>query len=221
MHLKRESSPKNWPIERKGTTYVVRPKYHLSDGVPMLVIIRNMLKLANNRRETKKALNAKQVLLNNREVFDDRDNALLFDIITIIPPKESNLKEKHYRLVLGTNKKFALEEINSTEANHKISKVINKTTLKGKKIQINLSDGRNFISDVKCQVNDSLLLNLKDRKIEKCLPLKEGAKAIVFAGKHAGEDGVIKEIEKENHRVKLENHGEITNILIKQLMVLE
>lgn len=221
MHLKRESSPKNWPIERKGTTYVVRPRYNINEGVPILVIIRNMLKLAKDRRETKKALHAKQVLLNNRVVFDDRENALLFDTITIIPQKESNLKEKYYRVVLGKNKKFDLEEINSSEANHKISKVINKTTLKGKKTQINLSDGRNFISDVKCNVNDSILVNLKDKKIEKCLPLRKDAKAMVFAGKHAGESGVIKDIEEENNRVKLENHGQTTNILIKQLMVLE
>ena len=198
MHLKREQSPKNWPIERKGTTYLVRPRYSIDKGVPILIIIRDMLKLAKDRRETKKALNAKQVLLNNRIVFDDRDNALLFDVVTISPTKESNLSQKHYRIGISKNKKFTLNEINSKESDYKTAKVINKTILKGKKTQLNLSDGRNFISDIKCKVNDSLLVNLKNKKIEECIPLQKGAKAIVFAGKHMGETGVIQEIHEND-----------------------
>jgi small subunit ribosomal protein S4e len=221
MHLKRQESPKNWPIERKGTTYLVRPNYSIDQGVPILIVIRDMLKFAKDRREVKKALNSKQILLDHRVVFDDRDNALLFDIITIIPPKDSNLPEKNYRVIIGKNKKFELKEIHIQEAGHKVSKVINKTTLKGKKVQINLSDGRNFLSDLKCKTNDSVLINLKNKKLEKCIPMKKDSKAIVFAGKHAGEEGVIKEIDEEKNMVKLESNGETTNILIKQIMVLE
>jgi small subunit ribosomal protein S4e len=219
MHLKREQSPKNWPIERKGTTYLVRPRYNIEKGVPILLIIRDILKLAKDRRETKKALNAKQVLLNNRIVFDDRDNALLFDVVTILPAKGSSLSEKYYRIEINKNKKFTLTEINSKEANHKTAKIINKTVLKGKKTQLNLSDGRNFLSEIKCRVNDSLLINLKDKKIEECISLQKGAKAIVFAGKHMGETGIIQEVHEND--VKLERDGEIVNILIKQLMVLK
>ena len=138
-----------------------------------------------------------------------------------MPAKESGFHEKNYRLIIGKNKKFNLKEIDHKEAGHKIAKIINKKTLKGKKIQINLSDGRNFISSISCKVNDSILVNLKDKKLEKCFPLKQGIKAIVFAGKHAGEEGIITEIDKENNRVKLEISKEIVNILIKQIMVLE
>ncbi len=221
MHLKRQESPKSWPIERKGTTYLVRPNYSIYQGVPILIIIRDMLKFAKDRREVKKALNSKQILLNQRIVFDDKDNAVLFDVITIIPPKESNLPEKNYRVLIGKNKKFELKEIHQSESEHKIAKVINKTTLKGKKTQINLSDGRNFISDLKCKMNDSVLVNLKNKKIEKCIPMKKDAKAIVFSGKHAGGEGIIKEIDEEKNIARLESHGEIINILIKQIMVLE
>ncbi|MFZ1970859.1 MAG: hypothetical protein WAU65_01620 [Candidatus Nanoarchaeia archaeon] len=220
MHLKREASPKNWPIERKGTALLVRPRYSIEKGVPILIIIRDMLKLAQNRREAKKALNAKQVLLNNRIVFDDRENALLFDVITIIPAKGSNFPEKYYQIGIGKSKKFILNEINSKESIYKIAKIINKKSLKGNKTQLNLSDGRNFISNMKCKVNDSLLLNLKDKKIEECITLQKEAKAIVFAGKHMGEMGIIKEIHG-NDSVQLERNGEIINILIKQLMVLK
>ncbi|MCL5730063.1 MAG: hypothetical protein M1165_00660 [Candidatus Pacearchaeota archaeon] len=98
MHLKREASPKSWPIERKGTKYLVRPNYNTGKGVPILIILRDMLKFADNRTEAKKALHAKQVLLNKKAIFDDRENALLFDVITLIPKKESNLPERNYRI---------------------------------------------------------------------------------------------------------------------------
>ncbi len=220
-HLKRQKSPKNWPIERKGTAYLVRPNYNINNGVPVLIAIRDMLKLAKDRKEVKHALNSRQILLNHRPVFDDKDTLQLFDILTILPAKESTHPEKNYKLIMGKNKKFNLHEISNAQASHKIAKIINKNTLKGNKIQINLSDGRNFLSDIKCSVNDSALINLKSRKLEKCLSLKEGAKAIVYAGKHAGEEGKIVEIEKENNRVKLEINNENVDILIKQIMVLE
>lgn len=221
MYLKRQKSPKNWPIKRKGTAYIVKPNYNTEQGLPILIIIRDVLKLAKDRKEVKKAINSKQILLNNRIAYNEKDNALLFDTVTIIPPKESNLSEKHYRIIMNLNKKFDLKEINSSEAFHKIAKVINKTTLKGKKMQINLSDGRNFISNIKCRVNDSVLINLKDKKLEKCISLKKEAKAVVFAGKHAGESGVIKEVDKEDRRVTLERNEGLVNVLIKQLIVVE
>jgi len=218
-HLKREQSPKQWPIKRKGTAYLVKPSYSTEQGLPILLIMRDVLKLARTRREVRKALNAKQVLLNDKEVFDERNNAVLFDVVTI---KSADGKtRKNYKIIMGTNKKFGVEEISDEEAGKKVSKVVNKTTLKGKKTQINLSDGRNFISDLKCKVNDSVLIDLKNRKIEKALPLKENAKVMVFAGKHAGETGTIKEIEDKNKIAEIESEGKIINILIKQLMVLE
>ncbi len=218
-HLKREQSPKQWPVERKGTTYLVRPSYNMEHGIPLLLVLRDVLKLAKTRREVRKALNAKQVLLNRKEVFDEGSSAVLFDVITI--KSADGKSEKDYKVVIGKNKKFGVEEISDAEAEKKISKIVNKTTLKGKKTQINLSDGRNFISDMKCKVNDSVLIDLKSRKLEKALPLKENAKVMVFAGKHAGETGTIKEIEDKNKIAKIESEGKMVNILIKQLMVLE
>ena len=220
-HLKRQQSPKNWPIERKGTAYLVRPNYNGENGVPVLIAVRDMLKLAKNRKEVKHAMNSKQVTLNHRPIFSDKDTVQLFDVITIIPAKDSKHGEKNYKLVMGKNKKFGLQEISIAQAGHKLAKIINKKTLRGNKTQINLSDGRNFLSDIKCSVNDSALVNLKSKRLEKCLPMKQGERVIVYAGKHAGEEGKIIAVEKENNRVKLEIENESVDILIKQIMVLE
>ena len=217
MHLKREQSPKNWPVKRKGTAYLVRPRYSIDKGIPISIAVRDVLGLAKTRKEVKKAINSRQILLDSKPVTDERSNALLFDIITIVPPKGSSISEKHYRVVIDGNKKFNLEEISGREAGHKVSKVVNKKTLKGKKVQLNLSDGRNFISDMKCNVNDSVKINLKEKKIGSHIPFKVGANVFVFAGKHAGEKGTIKEIEP--NRVKLESKGKMISILTKQIIV--
>ena len=214
-YLKRQSIPKKWSVHRKGTKYVVKPSFSVQDGVPILIILRDILEIAQNRREVKKAIREKNILLNNRIVKDEKHNALLFDTISIIPSK------KYYRLELSDKGKFKLTEINAGESTQKISKIINKKILKGKKTQLNLSDGKNFLSGIKCKVNDSVLIDLKQGKILKCLSLKEKAKVVVFAGKHSGEIGIINKINLERKMADLSEEGKKVDVLIKQLMVVE
>ena len=212
-HLKRQKAPKNWPIHRKGTKYVVRPNFNIEKGIPVLIILRDILKVAQNRKDVKKIINAKQILLNNKLVKDEKNNVLLFDILSIIPIN------KFYRMELSDKGKFDIKEINIKDAGKKIAKIINKKIIKGKKVQLNLSDGRNFLSDLKCNVKDSVLINLEKKNIETIIPLKEKAKAIVFEGKHAGEIGIINKIKNKTAEVKIKNKN--VEILIKQLMVIK
>lgn len=215
MHLKRQKVPKKWPIARKGTTFVVRPLSNLSNGIPILIILRDILKVAQNRKEVKKAINSKNILLNLKPIKDEKHPALLFDVITIVPEK------KNYRVELTGSGKFIVNELKDSKVDKKVSKIINKKILRGKKTQLNLSDGNNFLSDIKCKVDDSVLVDLKNRKIEKCLPLKEKVKVIVFEGKHAGKKGVVNRIVNENKMAELDFGENTSNVLIKQLMVVE
>jgi len=215
MHLKRQKVPKNWPIERKGTAYIVRPNANISNGIPILVALRDILKLAQNRKEVKKAIHVKNLLLNGSPVRDEKNSISLFDTLTIVPSNES------YKLSLSEKGKFQIEKINAGEETHKIAKVINKKILKGKKIQLNLSDGRNFLSDIKCNINDSVLIDLKKKKIEKCLPLKEKGEVLVFAGKHAGKKANINKIDQVKKMAELTFNNEKINVLIKQLIIIK
>ena len=174
-----------------------------------------MLKVAQNRKEVKKAIHSKHILLNNKTVIDEKNSALLFDTITIIPLK------KYYRIELSEKGKIQIKEIKKDEAGKKIAKIVNKKILKGKKTQLNLSDGGNFISNLKCHINDSVLINLEKKGIEKCLPLKEKEKVIVFAGKHSGEKGIVSKMKSESKAVEVNINEKKINILIKQLMAVE
>ncbi|GIU68419.1 MAG: 30S ribosomal protein S4e [Candidatus Pacearchaeota archaeon] len=215
MHLKRESAPKKWAIERKGTTYVVRPTGNLKLGIPLLIVLRDFLGIVKNRKEAKIAISSKKILINLKKPKDEKQSLLLFDVLFIVPEK------KFFRLTLNEKGKFSLEEINENESHLKISKIINKKILKGGRTQINLLDGRNFIYNKKVNVNDSVLLNLKDKKIEKILPLKEGANAFVFDGKHAGKKGRINSIDLKNKVVNLDFNGNSLKVLIKQILIIE
>lgn len=212
-YLKRQKAPKNWPIERKGTAYVVRPNSDTRNGIPVLMILRDILKVAQDRKDVKRIIHLKNILLNGKQVKDEKTNVLLFDVLDIVPTK------KFYRIELSNKGKFRVNEIGEKEAGKKIAKIINKKTLKGKKTQINLSDGTNFLSDLKCKVKDSVLVNLAERKIEEIITFGEKAKVLVVGGKHAGEEGIIVKLKDDLAEVKI-NKKEI-NILIKHLMVIK
>jgi len=214
-HLKRQSVPKSWPIERKGSKFVVRPLQGLHRGIPVLIALRNMLGLVQNRKEAKIAINMKKIELNNKIVVNEKKLISLFDILKIVP------LEEHYRLELNEKGKFELIKIDKKDADRKVCKIIGKKILKGKKTQLNLGDGNNIVSDIKCNTNDSIVLNLKNRKAEKCIPLKKGAKVFVFAGKHTGKRGIIEEIISERKMAKIKVNNDKINVLIKQIIAFE
>ncbi len=221
-HLKKQNIPKNWPIARKGNTFTIQPLS--KKGIPLLIVLRDLLKIAQTREEVKTAIQKKHLLINNRIVKDEKMGMALFDTLSVLPSKI------YYRLELSEKGKFELNKIKEDETNRKISKIINKKIIPGKKIQINLNDGGNFLIDPKfnCMTNDSVIITFKDKKIEKCLPLKEKSKVIVFAGKHSGKTGQIEKIILEQIQdlkgrkmAIIDSKNEKINVLIKQIMVIE
>ena len=221
-HLKRQSIPKNWPIVRKGNTFVVKPLS--KKGIPLLIVLRELLKIAQTREEVKTAIQKKFLMVNNKMVKDEKIGMTLFDTLSIIPSKT------YYRLELSEKGKFELNKIKENECNNKIVKVINKKIIAGKKIQLNLGDGGNFLVEPKfnCTTNDSVIINFKDKKIEKCLPLKEKSNVIIFAGKHSGKTGQIEKIiskqvqdSKEGKMAIIDSKKEKISVLIKQIMIIE
>lgn len=214
--MKRYKIPRSWPLPRKGKTYVAKPRFGENEGLPILIILRDILKIAQTRKEVKRAIHLNKILINGRQARDEKNTLVLFDTLSILPMK------KHYRLELNEKGKFELVEINEKESLKKVSKVRDKKMLKGSKIQINLSDGRNFLSDLKCNVGDSVVINLKDKKIDDKLPLEEKAKVLVFAGKHAGKKGKIKGMKEDVKMAEVETEDkEKINVLTKQIMAIE
>lgn len=216
MHLKRIAAPKSWPIKRKGTKYIALPKGSIKNSVPLIVVVRDVLKITRNKKETKRALQSGYIKINNKIIRDEKFPLKLFDILTIVP---SSL---HYKINIGKKGKFKIEEI-KLDLNSKISKIVNKTILKGKKIQINLNDGRNYLSDLNCRPGDSVLIDLERNKIEKIIPFEENKEAVIILGKNSGEKGRILKIDNEKNKIKflLENQNKEIEIRKNSIMVLK
>lgn len=207
LHMKRQMVPKTWGIPRKGTKYVVRP---LSGGVPVLVVLRDLMKVAQTRKEVKKAINEKAILVNGKNVIDEKKGLNLFDVLSFAG--------KNFRMKINDKGKFVVEEIKD-KADKKVAKIVGKKTLKGKKVQLNLNDGSNFLSDVKCNVGDSVMIDFK-KGVEACMELKPKAIVLVIGGKHAGAGGEIVKIDEKTKMAELNiKSKEKVNVLIKHLMV--
>ena len=82
-HMKRQTMPKSWPVPRKGNKYVVRPNFGNDKGLPILIMLRDILGVAKTRKEVKKALHEKNILINGKAVSNEKNVAVLFDIVTI------------------------------------------------------------------------------------------------------------------------------------------
>jgi small subunit ribosomal protein S4e len=211
LHQKRQAVPKNWPVARKGTTFVVKKT---SAGIPLLVVLRDLMELAQNRKEVKKAIHKKDLLICGKPASDEKQSLELLDILTIVPAK------KHYKIVLSALGKFDVEEISEKEAKQKVSKVIGKKTVAGKKTQYNLLDGRNYLSEVEAKVNDSVIVDFKKNTITKAIPVKKGSKVLVIGGKHAGYQGSIESLAPEHKLVEVKSEDKTFNALIKHILVL-
>lgn len=216
MHIKRQTISKLWPVPRKArTTYVVTPNFNQEKGLPILVVLRDILKVASNRKEVKQIIHDKNLLMNSKLVVDEKNSVVLFDTLTFVPSKKS------FRLELSTNGKFDFVEIKENEAGKKISKIVDKKILRGKKVQLNFGDGRNILSNEKCNINDSAVLNFQSKKVEKIIPMKEKSKVLISEGKHIGVKGIIEEILREKKMAKISAEGKEFSVLIKQLIAIE
>jgi small subunit ribosomal protein S4e len=190
-YIIRQTVSKTWPIPKKGTKYVVVPSHNRKEGIPLLLVMRDILGFVKTRKELKKILLEKKILINGREARDEKISLLLFDTLSIPALK------KYYRVSISDIKKIKLDEIKEGDILTKISKIVGKKMLRGKKVQLNLNDGRNVLFDEKAGVGDSVVVNLKEGKIGKVLPVKKDSQVLIVKGKHMGRNGKILSLEDD------------------------
>ncbi len=189
-HQKRLSAPKTWKIPRKtGGRWVVKPSPgpHNKEAVPLLLIVRDFLKLADTAREARRIIASGEILVDGVPRKDYKFPVGLFDVITI--PK----LEKSYRILFDEKGRYIPKEIDMSEAHLKLYKIVNKTTVKDGKIQLNLFDGTNILGSNEYKTKDSLLMRIPEKKIVDHLKFEEGALVMITGGGHAGTIGRIKE----------------------------
>ncbi len=214
-YLKRQNIKKFWAIPKKGTKYLAVATHNKTESIPLVVVVRDILKSVRNKKELQRLLNEKQILINHKQIRETNYPIGLFDVICI--------GSKNYRAKLSENKKMSFEEISNKDAEIKVFKILDKKILAKKKVQLNLSGGINIISDEKVKTGDSIILNLKDNKIAKVIPMEKGKNAFVVKGKHIGVSGKIMEIMDRGgkHLAKISLDGDKINVWIKNIIVIE
>lgn len=194
-HLKTIATPRTWAIKRKKTVWITKPKggYKLENCMSINTLLKDFLKYAKTKKEVKRIITKKGILINGISIKKFKQSAGLMDMITIPSIKES------YRIFLNGKGKLDLLK---TDEKIKLCKITNKTRVKGK-TQLNLFGGKNVLvgKDV-FKVGDTVVFEFPENKIKDHIKFGEGSCCYLIGGNHIGETGVIKKIEGNKVLVK-------------------
>jgi len=185
-------------VPKKRTKWIVSPRpgpHKKFESIPLLIIVRDLLKLVDTKNDAKKIIKNKNILVDGKPRTDLKYPVGLFDVIDI--PK----KEKQYRVVPDKHG-LSLIEITKKESSVKICRIKNKTMVKGGKTQLNLHDGKNILIKDKetYRPGDSILIELPSQKIVEHVNMEKGVVAIIVSGQNIGDIINIKDIIKTKSR---------------------
>lgn len=193
MHTKRIAS--GGGKEYKWRVTVKPGRHQRNDSITLLNVVRDILKYADSYREARKVISDGLILVDREPVRDYQFGVGLMDVVEI--PK-LNLRFR----VLPRSKGLYLKDISEKEAGMKLCKIVDKSTLRGGRIQLNLHDGSNILVDEKMsakkpfplKVNDTLVVELPGRKVIESIEFKKGNTGMVMGGRHKGEVNTINDV---------------------------
>jgi small subunit ribosomal protein S4e len=191
-HQKRLSVPNSWPVERKEATWTVKAGAgpHGEAGVPLLILLRDVLGYVDSKKEARYALNENSVLVNGEAVSDESRPIGMFDILVF------EQRDEHYRVFPDEGGRLALTPISADAAGSRLGKLVRKQQVAGGAFQLTLHDGTNVrVEDGSdYSTNDSIVVDNETKEIVAHFPYEEGALVTAVDGQHAGEIGEVTEI---------------------------
>jgi len=209
-HQKRLSVPKSWPVERKTETFTVKAGAgpHGESGVPLVIVLRDVLGYVDNRKEARYALNQDNVVINGTAVSDEERPVGMFDILGF------REREEYYRVFPDEGGRLTLTPIDEESAQSKLGKIVEKRHVPGGDLQLTLHDGQTLLvgDDAAYDADDSIVVANGDSEassdasdasgdeprageIVAHFEYEAGALVTAVAGEHAGEIGRIDEIQ--------------------------
>ncbi|MCS4541581.1 MAG: 30S ribosomal protein S4e [Euryarchaeota archaeon] len=187
-----------WPVPKKIAKWTVKPMagpHPAHRCLPLAIVLRDILKYADNAREVKTILNEGKVKVDGKIRRDYKFPVGLMDVVEIIPTNEK------YRVILNAKGEIMLNKIED-KADFKLCRIENKTTLKNGNIQLNLHDGKNILIKVKdpkarmedvYNTGDVLKISLPQQQILSHLKFENGSLALIIDGVRAGKFGEIQD----------------------------
>lgn len=190
-HLKRFKAPKHWPIHPKENKWTIKPNagpHSIEGSLPLLLIVRDILGVADNAREAKRIINNGEILVDGKIRKDYKYPVGFMDVIEI--PKSKYV----FRVLPDEKGRLIIHPIAKENADFKLCKIVDKTTIRGGKTQLNLHDGRNCLVEDEYKVGDVVILKVPDQEVSERIIFENGTIGLITGGKHIGEIGRIKQI---------------------------
>ena len=193
--LKRAASPPIWRIHRKGGRFVPKPSpgpHGKSQGMPLLMIVRDVLKIAKNSKEAESIIKSGEILVDGRIRVDPRVPVGLMDVVEI------PVIGKSYRMVPSKASPLTLLGIPNDEKAKKLCEVKSKKSEKGGKFQCGFNDGRSILvnGEVNLKVGDSSLIEIPSQSIVRNFGLKIDSLVIITGGQSRGMIGKVSHIKR-------------------------
>jgi small subunit ribosomal protein S4e len=191
-HQKRLSVPNSWPVERKEETWTVKADAgpHGESGVPLVIVLRDVLGYADTTKEARYALNEDSVLVNGGAVDDHRRPIGMFDILAF------TARDEYYRVFPDEGGRLALTAIDEDAAGSRLGKVVGKRQVPGGEFQLTLHDGTTLLveEDAAYSPDDSVVVDNESKEVVAHFEYEEGALVTAVDGAHAGDIGTVEEI---------------------------
>jgi len=192
-HQKRLSVPKSWPVERKTDVFTVKAAAgpHGEDGVPLVVLLRDVLGYVDSTKEARYALSEDAILVNGQPINDEKRPIGMFDIVAFPG------REEYYRVFPDEGGRLSLTEIDADAADSRLGKIVGKQQVPGGDTQLALHDGTNVIVEDGSEYggNDSIVVDNDDKSVVAHFPYEDGALVTAVAGNHGGKIGEIETID--------------------------
>ncbi|ELZ17148.1 30S ribosomal protein S4e [Haloterrigena salina JCM 13891] len=192
-HQKRLSVPKSWPVERKTETFTVKAGAgpHGEEGVPLVVLLRDVLGYVDSKKEARYALSEDAILVNGEPINDEKRPIGIFDIVAFPG------REEYFRVFPDEGGRLALTEIDEDAAGSRLGKIEGKQQVPGGDTQLTLHDGTNVLVEdgSEYETTDSIVVDNDDKSIVAHFPFEEGALVTAVRGNHGGKIGEIDAID--------------------------
>ena len=191
-HQTRLSVPKSWPVERKTETFTVKADAgpHGADGVPLVVLLRDVLGYVDSTKEARYVITEGSVLVNGEHVNDEGRPIGMFDILGFAE------RDEHYRVFPDQGGRLSLTPIDADAAGSRLGRVVGKQLVPGGDTQVTLHDGATLLvdGDEPYAPKDSLVVDNETKDVVAHFAYEEGALVTAVRGQHAGRIGELAEI---------------------------
>lgn len=219
-HLNRLSAPRAMRIARKENVWIKKPSpgpHPLERSLPISVVLRDVLQVANDARESAMLLRQGDVFVDGRVVKKPGFPVGLMDIVTI--PKAKLV----FLVTIDEKARVVLKPLDAAKSATKLCQVQGKRTVSKGLTQLTFHDGRTLLTKENVKTGSTALFSIKEKKISSVLPLEVGAHVLVASGKHAGTRGVVKSLTPgtatRDAEAEVEADGEKFGTVTKYLFV--